>query len=388
MEITLSDDQKRALESLLDWYKSTDKSAFITLGGYAGTGKTTLISFFRKQLEKDKKNLSIAFCSFTGKATQVLKRKLIEHEATYFTDFVGTIHSLIYKAVTNGFGAIIGWDLKEKEDLDYNLIIVDEASMVDESIWRDLLSFDIPIIAVGDHGQLPPIHGTFNLMESPQLKLEQIHRQAAHNPIIKLSVMARTKGNIPEGVYGERVKKVSQIESESLLDGIFSGFDDSTMILCGYNATRVKINSVVRVALGFERPFPSPEDRVICLRNNREKAIFNGMLGKVKEISKKDTARYNTKIEMDGLEEVYEGLVSSEQFHSSRTLNNINGCIRTKDLDLFDFGYALTVHKAQGSQAKKVVLFEERFKNQDDDMWRRWLYTGVTRAEEELLIIS
>jgi len=56
--------------------------------------------------------------------------------------------------------------------------------------------------------------------------------------------------------------------------------------------------------------------------------------------------------------------------------------------DLFDFGYALTVHKAQGSQAKKVILFEERFSKMDDTDWKRWLYTAITRAEEELLIFG
>jgi len=56
--------------------------------------------------------------------------------------------------------------------------------------------------------------------------------------------------------------------------------------------------------------------------------------------------------------------------------------------DLFDFGYALTVHKAQGSQAKRVILFEERFPKMTDDEWKRWLYTAVTRAEEELYIFT
>ena len=99
---------------------------------------------------------------------------------------------------------------------------------------------------------------------------------------------------------------------------------------------------------------------------------------------------YKVEISMDSFsgDFLYEGVISSEQFNSSTTLNNIVGYAKTKDMDLFDFGYALTVHKAQGSQAKKVVLFEERFGRQDEDMWRRWLYTGITRAEEELLIIG
>jgi len=55
---------------------------------------------------------------------------------------------------------------------------------------------------------------------------------------------------------------------------------------------------------------------------------------------------------------------------------------------LFDWGYALTVHKAQGSEADQVVLFEERFSFYDDEMWNRWLYTAVTRAKNELYWIG
>ena len=175
-----------------------------------------------------------------------------------------------------------------------------------------------------------------------------------------------------------------------MLDNIFRNFNDNYMILCGYNSTRVKINSTVRASLGFESPTPTIGDRVICLRNNWEKEIFNGMLGTIKEIKKLDGIKYETEIAMESFEEgaMYKGCISTEQFFSSRTLNNINGIIRTKDVDLFDFGYALTVHKSQGGQAKKVVLFEERFKRHDNDTWKRWLYTGVTRAEEELLIVG
>lgn len=388
--IELSPDQDSALKAILNWYKDTSKKQFITLGGYAGTGKTTLISFLRQELAKKNKELKVGFCSYTGKATQVLKRKLWEHHAVYKSDTLGTIHSLIYKAIEDGRGVILGWDLRENEEVEYDLLVVDEASMLDQTIWNDLLSYKIPIIAVGDHGQLPPINGTFNLMEKPELKLEQIHRQAQQNPIIKLSILAREKGVIPEGNYGDCVEKVSFVDGSYLTQDIFENYNQDTLLLCGYNSTRMKINSAVRNALGFEIPEPCPGDRVICLRNNRKKQIFNGMLGTLLEIRKKDKATYQVKIAMDGVavDKPYEGEISVEQFSSPKTLNNIRGIVRTQKMDLFDFGYALTVHKAQGSQAKKIVLFEERFKAQDEAMWRRWLYTGVTRAEEELLIIG
>jgi len=142
--------------------------------------------------------------------------------------------------------------------------------------------------------------------------------------------------------------------------------------------------------LGFETPEPRPNDRVICLRNNREKEIYNGMLGYIKEIKKLAGDKYKLEVALDSYEgeQLYTGHVSAEQFGAQKTLNNILGYTKTKDLDLFDFGYALTVHKAQGSQAKKVVVFEERFSRDTEEDWRRWLYTAVTRAEEELLIVG
>jgi exodeoxyribonuclease-5 len=389
--IELSKDQKNALQALLAWVQSQSRTPYITLGGYAGTGKTTLISFLRRELSKSNPTMRVGFCSFTGKAAQVLKRKLREHEAIYPKDTVGTIHSLIYKAIEDKDGAIIGWERRVPQELKYDLFIVDEASMVDELIWRDLLSYGVPIIAVGDHGQLPPINGTFNLMEKPFLTLEEIHRQARLNPIIEVSIMAREQGEIKPGHYGTGVEKISSEEAGTMIEEIFNSYDDDTLILCGYNSTRVKINSAIRANIGFETPEPASGDRVICLRNNRKKAIFNGMLGYIKTIVPFDSSRYLASIKMDGVvdTEVFDGVISAEQFNAPKTLSNINlGGRRVRDADLFDFGYAVTVHKAQGSQARKVVLIEERFKAQTEDLWRRWLYTAVTRAEEELLIIG
>lgn len=385
--LALSDDQKKLIKYLTTWYAKR-ASQSLTVGGYAGTGKTTSISIFRALLNDSRPLLKIAFCSYTGKATQVLRNKLLAQKQIYKRDYIGTIHSLFYTTIEDDRGVVLGFKLKGRDDVNYDLIIVDEASMVDERIWQDLLSFGIPIIAVGDHGQLPPINGKFNLMQDPQVKLSKIHRQAQDNPIIKLSMLARLKGEIPECDFGQ-VKKVSMAESSYMLDDVFYSFNTDTLILCGYNNTRNKINSAIRHHLGFESPIPGIGDRIICLRNNHKKGIFNGMQGTIQDIEEVDARSYSVKLSMDSVDGlIYEGMISKEQFSSAKTLNNINGAVQTQGLDLFDFGYALTTHKAQGSQAKKVILFEERFKQMDDDMWKRWLYTAVTRAEEELLIFG
>jgi len=386
--LSLSIDQKNALASLFDWFRSKNKPQFITLGGYAGTGKTTLISHFRNKLHKNNSKTKVAFISFTGKAARVLESKLSEHKAIYKDDYCGTIHSLIYSPIINDKEEITSWELRSQ--MKYNLIIVDEASMVDEKIWQDLLSFHIPILAVGDHGQLPPINGKFNLLQNPQLVLRKIHRQASKNPIIKLSIMAREDGEIPFGDFGPHVKKLDRSKSDTgdVVEELLRSYNNETIILCGYNSTRVKLNNFVRILLEFHSTSPQAGDRVICLRNNHTNRLYNGMLGNLTNLTEKNEDHYLAEIDLDGGNDKFQGLIMKSQFNSTQTLSFSAKRRKTLKTDLFDFGYALTVHKAQGSQAQRVILFEERFKQMDDSDWKRWLYTAVTRAEEELYIIS
>lgn len=384
-EIELSKNQKSVIDNILDWYKSP-KLQYITLGGYAGTGKTTLLSYLTNHLHKER-TLRIAFCSYTGKAARVLNRKLIEQKSLQKEDFIGTIHRLIYRAIVDDRDTIIGWEKLPLEDFKYDLIVVDEASMITEDIWRDLLTFQVPIIAVGDHGQLPPISGKFNLMENPNLKLEEIYRQEANNPIIKVSEIARKYGTLPFEIFSSNVKKINKqdLDTQEEIGNIFESFNDETMVLCGYNRTRVNLNKAIR-QLHFDTPNPQAGDRVICLKNNRIEEIYNGMTGTIVSLDREgidDASYYEAEINLDYEDYPFYGKISMEQFNASELLDK-----KIEGLNYFDFGYALTVHKAQGSQAKRVVLFEERFSKMDDDNFRRWLYTGITRAEEELYIIA
>jgi len=386
--VELSGDQQKALSDLLAWYKDPAKGAFVTLGGYAGTGKTTLIAVFKNELLKLDKNIRIAFCSYTGKAAQNLKNKLKEAGALSVKDSVSTIHGLIYNPREDGDGRISGWD--RKDELERSLIIVDEASMVDGAIWADLLSYNIRIVAVGDHGQLPPISGKFNLMQAPQLMLTQIHRQARGNPIITVSEHARATGLVPPMKYGPGVVKYlkDDCDAQERSGELLECYSPETLILCGYNTTRNRLNQFIRASRGFETPAPSSGDRVICLRNNHKKAIYNGMLGTLISLTPAQKDWYQAEIQLDDRERPYDGLIYAPQFGAKTGVNFTADRKLAMIGDLFDFGYALTVHKAQGSQARRVVMFEERFPKMDDEMWRRWLYTGVTRAEEELYLFG
>jgi len=382
----LSIDQKKALSHLIKWTKKTP-TQYITLGGYAGTGKTTLIAILKKHLE-EKKKMKIAMCSYTGKASFVLKSTLRKLGFLNKNDFVSTIHSLIYSPITNSKEEIIGW--AKKEELKYDLIIIDEASMVSKEIWQDLLSFNIPLIAVGDHGQLPPINSEFNLLEKPLLKLEQVHRQAKENPIIEVSMLARTLGHIPTKAFSKNVMKINQKDpfASELIEEVLQKEKEDSLVLCGYNNTRIRLNKSIRTLRGFMEEEPEPGEKVICLRNNHKEGIYNGMLGTIKSIYPENTREYYAEIEMEDTQTTFKGAILKEQFNNPVSLNFSKERKKTLTSDLFDYGYALTVHKAQGSQAKTVVLFEERFSKMDENMWKRWLYTAVTRAQENLYIIG
>lgn len=205
-----------------------------------------------------------------------------------------------------------------------------------------------------------------------------------------LSLMARTEGKIPVGLYGPNVRKVNRYDPESReqIGTLLESFSKETLFLCGYNKTRIDINQYIRANRGFETPAPRPRDRVICLRNNRVSHIFNGMLGTIESVDMRDDLNYYMRISLDDEAFEYSGDVLAEQFNAPASMNFTNRREITSKFDLFDFGYALTVHKAQGSQARRVVLFEERFPKMTDDDWRRWLYTGITRAEQELVLVG
>ena len=384
----LSTQQAQALSAIGSWLKSKDQP-YLTLGGYAGTGKTTLIAALREILAKNQPDTRLAFVAYTGKATQVLKKHLRAQNAAKRKDTISTIHGLMYYSNSKK-DQPISW--RKRESLKYDLIIADEASMIGQDIWQDLLSFGIPVLAVGDHGQLPPIGSDFNLMAEPHIRLEQIFRQSATSPIIQIATNARINGEVPVGDYSPIVKKIQRSNSETgeMVEEILRRHNDDSLVLCGYNHTRQKLNRYIRELKQFESPDPMAGDVIVCLRNSRDSGLSNGQVGVIRHIGEADDDAkkqwWYLQADFDGT--TFEGYAPREQFGSLTTMSRLPKRKKTNLVGIFDFGYALTVHKAQGSQAQRVLLFEERFSQMSDDDWRRWLYTAVTRAEEELYIVG
>lgn len=396
-EFILNPDQNRAFERILAFIAANkgNPTKFITLGGFAGTGKTTLISKIAANLKQGGNKL--AFCTISGKASSVLRSKLAY--AIDEKDYCGTVHGFIYKYCGKCDETNRAIFENKATDNTYDVVFIDEASMVNKYIFDDIM--DIPNavkIFVGDHGQLPPVEGSFNIMEDPHIRLETIVRQAEDNPIIRVSMMAREEGRIPYDDWGAVLKTH---------DGsIISKFDlnhDDVMVLVATNRDRQRINSFAREKYGFDRSYPMNGEKIVCLMNDKKRNIFNGQIGRVSSslgvselieakirVFDKDLEVWQDEYRMTECcpvdftikddERNFKSKFLMMQFGHQKTLE------RSDDYNLFDFGYCLTTHKAQGSEWETVIVYENGYQWIRD--WNRWLYTAVTRAKQKLIIIK
>ncbi len=374
------------------------------VGGYAGTGKTHLLCELRRELNISNKKINIAYATFTGKASSVLKTKLLENNALMDNDYIGTIHGLIYKPRfrydrklrTN---VIIGWKLIHTDEFYYDLIIIDEGSMISYEIWQDIKKFS-SIIIVGDHGQLPPIsEKTFSLMTNPNFILKKIHRQSEDNPIIQLSAFVRKHGYIPSNnVWAPGVFKIPWGHKKTQEIWNNNKHDENSIVICGFNMTRCYINDEIRKQMDHKKKLPYPGERIICLRNNHKIKLMNGQIGTLIWIMPEDKNLYRLTILVDGDIEPYECMSNMSSFgqvtytvykKDQKTKESVKHAIsKGYEMDYFDYGYCISVHKSQGSEWDRVILIEQRTQRWDNEYYKRWLYTGITRAKEKLMIIS
>lgn len=392
-----SPQQEKALAAVERWRASGAKPYFV-LGGYAGTGKTTLA----RHLAAGTRG-TVYFAAYTGKAAHVLRRSGVE--AT-------TIHRLLYlprdkccarlrrleaerddlsKRSPRPEGEIAKLEAeirRERENLrrpeftlnqdsplrGASLVVVDEYSMVDEQVGRDLLSFGCPVLALGDPGQLPPVRGRC-FFDAPDLVLTEIHRQALENPIVRMSAYVRAGRELAPGEYGQsRVVPRSEITDDDFGRLIASGADQ---VLVGMNHTRRRANRWVRQVLGREDDAPVAGDKLVCLRNSHDEGLFNGQTWRVRRVTGRDFYRLTLEGE-DG--EVVRCLAHPDHFRGGEV--DLDPA-RRKVANEFDYGYALTVHKSQGSEWDHVVVLDE-WHGSDRE---RWLYTALTRAAERVTVV-
>ncbi|MFN8209542.1 MAG: AAA family ATPase [Bacteroidales bacterium] len=449
--IAPTDDQSDAMKKLSSFICENTNDVIFLLTGYAGTGKTTLISSVVKTL--DSLRMKSVLLAPTGRAAKVL------------SGFTGkqafTIHKKIYrqKSVKDGMGSFI---------LDRNLLketyfIVDEASMVSNSVSEvslfgsgklldDLVEYiysgtGCKLIIVGDTAQLPPVGSMLSPALDPAMlgeygfgiitaELREVVRQSMDSGILMNATSIRQQvadGDLSKPrISINEFKDIIRIGGEDIIEEISSSYStcgvDGTIIVVNSNKQANRFNQGIRNRIFFREEEISAGDLVMVVKNNYSLTendeqgpgfIANGDIAEIRRIRKYEErygfrfaemllrfGDYNYEVESKVLLDVLHLDTPSLPAERQRELfNNVladysNLKTKRKQFDAvksdpyfnalqIKFSYAVTCHKAQGGQWERVFVDQGMFNSQEVTIdYLRWLYTALTRASSRLYLVN
>ena len=405
--ITLSPDQQSAVDAIALWRANQTEQSFV-LGGLAGTGKTTII---RKAIEGAN---SVVCATPTGKAASVLSGKLEDLGVE-----CGTLHSLLYKpiGITEADVAMCEQEIERLRDLNLDtrqaerrlrrmvkkleqgacefmikpdpdhqpLVIVDEASMCDEKMERDLRAIAAKILFVGDHGQLPPVNGQpFFDRNTPDAVLSKIHRQDGDSGILRFAHAVRNGQSFNDWNDTDCIRLDHSDRAARR-----AALETADQVITGKNVSRRNLNQTLRATRGFKGEHPNAGERVICLRNDHGKGLINGVQGvavKGVETDQHGDLRMDLQYEDRMFTALKIDPLAFEQY--GRPSLNRRDMPSAAGANEFDFGHAITVHKSQGSEWDNVAVYDDKMRIQDRETRKRWMYTAATRAAKRLVWID
>jgi exodeoxyribonuclease-5 len=364
----LTKKQEEGLKIAVERHRNNEK--YTVIAGYAGTGKSTLVKFIIEALDVEKNK--VCYATFTGKAAQVLAKKGNKNAMT--------LHKLLYNSIPRKGG---GFMRIPKERLDYTIVVVDEISMAPKTIIDMLFRHNVYVICLGDPFQLPPIEKEEDnhLLDHPHIFLDEIMRQAEESEIIRLTMGIREQKPL-RPVKGNEVQIVP---ADALSDGMLGWADQ---VLVATNFQRHNMNDFMRQMKGFG-PDPCDGDKVICLRNywdswnyDNGDPLVNGTIGTIhnphNDIIRVPYYAYNKgvihtlqatftsdlgehfgEVSMDP--KIMLGGESELEWRDKYRLGQLKNRIGDVIPKEFTYGYAITCHKAQGSEWDKVLVIEEKF---------------------------
>ena len=466
MTITLSTDQANALDRITDWYNRLDtklihcngngphaqpncpkaphthssgRAPVIAMGGLAGTGKTSLMQALERAL-----GVQAVFGTPTHKAAAVLRKKLPGDQSAR----VRTYHSLIYHMHatyhcdvtrrqvarvidhcsckqtdacecparfepcnkladhTCHISESLSAERREYLGGHRELVIIDESSMLSLKEVEDVRSYGVPVVLVGDFGQLPPVMDEMNpWTKNPEVLLTHVHRQGADSGILQAAYDVRRNGRLTQYRYG-RGDAVRYRASDPVMHGVIERWQPGpdSVIITHSNRLRGDINSM----LHGEGPL-RPGDRVVALGGRTYETIrvipdgasyrttaqflhvHNGMTGTVTHVHDRGGPTLDMVVQLDDHVlatpdepvSLLVGACARAQFGAPKDLS-WDSPLRPKNSRLWDYAYALTAHKAQGSEFEKVIVMDEGITG--GGIYPQWMYTAVTRAKKGVII--
>lgn len=383
--------QEEGLKIAIDRYRNHEP--YTCIAGYAGTGKSTLIRFIIQALKLE--SWQVCYIAYTGKAVQVLRSKGCPNSKT--------AHKLLYNTKMNEDGTFT--HIPKDRDPMYKVIVVDEVSMLPKHMWDLLLKWRTYVIALGDPGQLPPVAAQNNgVLNHPHVFLDEIIRQAQDSEIIRLATAIREEKYLAP----YRGKEVRIVDNKELQAPGFLQWADQ--IIVGKNATRHQINGIMRKLLYGENILePVKGDKVICLDNDwgclntTNDPLVNGLDGWIENIEYSSMPHpYLEKLpfitfkpNLEGATSFNDLLIDYSLITEHKSVYDIYGYEVINRMTLenwltpkpFDYAYAITCHKSQGSEYDKVIVMEEKLQGMSKEEYKKWLYTAVTRAAKKLIVV-
>jgi exodeoxyribonuclease-5 len=425
--------------------------------GLAGTGKTFILKYLMAYYKYHSNGfeLNIAFAAFTGNAAINI--------ISYGCSPASTIHRLIYiphtiyeektREIKNKKGVVVSienyklkkvvFELKKPDSLkDLDLIVIDEYSMINDNMIKEILSFNRKVLFIGDVAQLQPIFGgnTFILNDAEvnltdQKRAEVLSLKTLNNDArngIALPYTISTKYNKYYGdevnIYPYNKNELNEIDPKI--------FTEADVVIVPTNKERKEINNIIRYELGYKRKLPNIGEKLICLENNYDIrgyspklkstiSLANGLtviLDKIVFSSDKEgymicnlsllddpdckfnnvpisfknfTLKEKKLIKQNNIINLIKAYYNKQSQSSKDATNNTEEAQPAVYYEYagieFDYGYCITCHKAQGHGYNKVVVMATYNPFNVNDMSieeakNRWLYTAITRSKKEVTI--
>lgn len=378
--------QQYALTRILSFIFNIPEQSNLTpiiLSANAGSGKTTLLREACKGLLKT--GIKFAVAAYTGRAVSTLTKEGLSNAST--------LHSLLLTPLLDENGDLIRFEDKSDKEVAEQVgrvLIIDEASMIPSDMFNRIYTicqnYKIKLIFSGDIAQLPPIsEDEFNVMEFDEaevLPLVVNYRQKDGSGIADLAMYLRENNSIP-------MRKSSDLRviRKSVITKIdFHRKNSYDVILCGTNRMRRKLNALVRQARGFDEEVPVEGETIICKRNDvvGNMKINNGELYVV-ETRFPSSLKGAHDFLLRGIDKRVTVQVTIPDSAWSEE-GEFGRKIQGRNVHMFSFGYAITVHAAQGSQFSKVLFVDEDVSFFMKDNQIKWRYTAVSRAQDMLTI--
>jgi len=360
VKLMLTKIQQEVVEALLQFYKQGVSKAVVA--GYAKTGKTTVLIELVKRL-RQKQNIKIAFLTWTKQEAEKLRKTLLQHELLSYYDFCGSCYKFNSIAY-NGF----------------DLALIDNVQFFPSLKYVKNYYYHFPVYIFGDHMMLASGN---NVVVNPDFFMEDIIGYPT--PVRDVILTIIKDGEIPHGILTKSIFKASWTESVS--KEIWNNIDflkDDVVVLCAFNTTRFNINRMIREKYNFTKAIVYPGEKVLSFCNNPNINIYTGDLAKVVWTIPPPKGSFRISLEInDNIKEV----TTSTQFFDCVTHGN-NYAYSTGKFVTLDYGYCMTVHRARVRTWPRVVIVEERHDSWNDEYYKQWLYTAVTRSTEKIFVIS